>query len=66
VTHSVPGLAFALLGRKQPWLWGFIGSFLASLALGDRLEKRAVLVITEKIRQAEARKHTAEAAQEPA
>lgn len=53
VTHAFPGLVLALLNRKQPWMWAFIGSFIASLVLGDRLELQAILAITEKVRQIE-------------
>jgi hypothetical protein len=53
VTHSLPGMAFAILGRKQPWLWGFIGSFITSVLLGDRLEKKFALALAERIKPME-------------
>ena len=49
ITHSLPGLALALLGRKRPWLWGFIGSFAAAALLGDALEKRLLVGIAQRI-----------------
>ena len=42
-------LLMALLGRKRPWLWGFAGSFLASLLLGDEYERRLLVRISSKL-----------------
>ena len=42
-------LLMALLGRKRPWLWGFAGSFLASLLLGDEFERRLLARISRKL-----------------
>lgn len=53
ITHSLPGLALALLGRKRPWLWGFIGSFVAAALLGDALEKRVMVEIARRIEAAQ-------------
>lgn len=58
LTHSLPGITLALVvGRKNhPWLWGFTGSFIAALALGDTLEKRLVEEMLRRIRAAQGKR----------
>jgi hypothetical protein len=58
LTHSLPGITLALVvGRKnRPWLWGFTGSFVAALALGDTLEKRLVEAILRRIEAVQAKR----------
>ena len=38
LTHALPGLFLAIANRKRPAVWAFIGSFAASVILGDQLE----------------------------
>jgi len=58
LTHSLPGITLALVvGRKsRPWLWGFVGSFIAALALGDTLEKRLAEEFVRRIRAAQGKR----------
>lgn len=48
ITHMLPGLALAALAKPR-WLMAFIGSFTASLLLGDEYERRLLLALGDKL-----------------
>jgi hypothetical protein len=48
ITHMLPGLMLAALAKPR-WLMAFLGSFTASLLLGDEVERRLLLAFGEKV-----------------
>lgn len=48
ITHMLPGLVLAALAKPR-WLMAFLGSFTASLLLGDEYERRLLLALGEKL-----------------
>ena len=63
ITHMLPGLALSVLAKPR-WLMAFLGSFTASVLLGDQYERRMLLALGEKLDSAQ--KELAEEAAEPA
>jgi hypothetical protein len=51
LTHAIPGLVLAITNRKRPVIWAFIGSFIASVVLGDQIEQRVANQIAAGIEQ---------------
>ena len=48
ITHMLPGLALAALAKPR-WMMAFLGSFTASLLLGDEYEQRLLLALGDKL-----------------
>lgn len=48
ITHMLGGLALAALAKPR-WMMAFLGSFTASLLLGDEYERRLLTVLGEQL-----------------
>ena len=66
-THMLPGFILMFIGKPY-WLMGLLGSFIASVLLGDTYEKIFLEKVGEKIRQVqtEVDKPSETPAEEPA